>query len=315
MINELKRFIKVRNGIIFIMLSLLYVNDANAQQDPIYGQYIFNNGIINPAQSGVKELNQWGLLRRVQWVGVDGAPTTYSLFLNTSLPKKLGLSLGVYNDKIGPITETSVQADIASHVRISQNWYASVGMRFMLSNLSANLQELKTVQQSDPRFANNMNTGFYFNTGIGALLYNRTSFIGASIPKTFRREIGDGSKIFSHYDRHYFVYGGHTFGNNKLFSFSPSVLFKYTVDAPLQFDLNFLIGFQDRLDFGPMLRSKDAIGFLVGMQLDKNWYLGYMYEYPINDINLVTQQTHELSLRYFWRSKYYKRVKSPRYFL
>ena len=43
--------------------------------------------------------------------------------------------------------------------------------------------------------------------------------------------------------------------------------------------------------------------------------LGYMYEYPINDINLVTQQTHELSLRYFWRSKYYKRVKSPRYFL
>lgn len=299
----------------FIILSIFFLNEAKAQQDPIYGQYIFNNAIINPAQSGVKELNQWGFLRRVQWVGVDGAPTTYSLFLNTALPKKLGLSVGLYNDKIGPITETSFQTDIASHIRLNRKWYASVGLRFMLSNLSANIQELKIVQQSDPRFVNNMSTGFYFNTGLGILFYNRTSFIGASIPKIFRKEIGDGSKIFSHYDRHYFVYGGHTFRNNSMFSFSPSMLLKYTVDAPLQFDLNFLVGIQDRIDFGPMLRSKDAIGFLIGLQLDKNWYLGYMYEYPINDINLVTQQTHEISMRYFWRSKYYKRVKSPRYFL
>lgn len=89
MINEFKRFLKVRNGIIFIMLSLLYINDANAQQDPIYGQYIFNNGIINPAQAGVKELNQWGMLRRVQWVGVDGAPTTYSLFFKHGITQKV----------------------------------------------------------------------------------------------------------------------------------------------------------------------------------------------------------------------------------
>ncbi len=64
-----------------------------------------------------------------------------------------------------------------------------------------------------------------------------------------------------------------------------------------------------------MFRAKDAIGFLAGYKITSQLYVGYMYEYPINDMKLATKQTHELSLRMLWQSNQKKRIKSPRYFL
>ena len=98
---------------IIIFSLLLGSLQLYAQQDPMYGQYIFNNAIINPAQAGVQELNQVGILSRRQWLGMDGAPTTNTVFVNARLPKNLGIAGGIYNDRIGPVRDLTLQADLA----------------------------------------------------------------------------------------------------------------------------------------------------------------------------------------------------------
>ena len=102
---------------------------------------------------------------------------------------------------------------------------------------------------------------------------------------------------------------------NEDLTFKPSILFKSVTNAPIQYDLNFIFGYDDVLDVGPMIRSKDAIGFLAGYKITSKIYLGYMFEYPLSDLNILTKQTHELSLRVLWQTKYKKQIKSPRYFL
>jgi hypothetical protein len=92
-------------------------------------------------------------------------------------------------------------------------------------------------------------------------------------------------------------------------------LFKRVSNAPIQYDLNLVLDYKDILDFGPMIRANDAIGFLIGYKINSQIYAGYMYEYPLNDMRVATMQTHELSLRMLWQSSQKKRVKSPRYFL
>ena len=69
----------VKLQLIFLLMAVAFL-EATAQQDPVYGQYIFNSTIINPAQAGVFRQSQWGALYRNQWVGIDGAPITQSFF-------------------------------------------------------------------------------------------------------------------------------------------------------------------------------------------------------------------------------------------
>lgn len=286
-----------------------------AQQDPMYGQYIFNNAIINPAQAGVKDENQIGVLTRHQWLGMDGAPTTNTIFINTALPKNLGFAGGIYLDKIGPVRDLTFQADLASHIQVTEDWTLSGGLRVMASNTSINLSALQTSQINDPNFNTNFKSGTYLNLGLGVLASSEKLFVGASMPRLFARNISDNNNNIARYQDHFFLYGGANLNINEDFSFTPSLLFKKVANAPLQYDINAVFDYKNILDVGPMLRVNEAIGFLVGYKITSQIYVGYMYEYPLNDLSLASKQTHELSARFLWQSGQKKRVKSPRYFL
>jgi len=301
--------------IIVVLLLIGAFTAVHAQQDVLYGQYVFNNAIINPAQAGIQDQNQWGVLYRNQWVGIDGAPVSKSFFINMRLPKRLGFTLGAYQDEIGPVNEVTVQGDLASHVQISSNWYASGGLRTMVSRSVANLLEVSNIRPGDPRFNQDISTGFYLNVGAGLVLFNKKTFIGASLPRLVRREIGNENAVYARNERHLFVYGGTNVAINTDLTFTPSMLLRATSDAPVQVDVNALFNYKDLLDIGPAFRNMDAIGMIIGFKLDKNWYMGYMYDYPLTDINRVTRQSHEISLRFLWDSKHKNRIRSPRYFI
>ncbi|MDZ4667115.1 MAG: type IX secretion system membrane protein PorP/SprF [bacterium] len=286
-----------------------------AQQDPMFGQYIFNNAIINPAQAGVNKENQVGILTRHQWLGMDGAPTTNSIFINTNLPKNLGFAGGIYSDKIGPVKDLTFQADLATHVQLNNDWNLSGGVRAMASNLSIDLSTLQTSQINDPNFNTNYRSGMYMNLGAGILAYSDKVFIGASLPRLFGRDVKANNTVITRYQDHFYLYGGANLKVNEDFTFTPSLLFKKVTNAPLQYDVNLVFDYKDILDVGPMFRANDAIGFLAGYKVTSQIYVGYMYEYPLNDLHLASMQTHELSIRMLWESKQKSRVKSPRYFL
>jgi type IX secretion system PorP/SprF family membrane protein len=301
--------------IIVVLLLTGAFTAARAQQDVLYGQYVFNNAIINPAQAGIQDQNQWGALYRNQWVGIDGAPVSKSFFINMRLPKRLGFTFGAYQDVIGPMNEVTLQGDLASHVQISNNWYASVGLRTMVSRSVANLLSVGNLRPGDPRFSQDVSTGFYMNVGAGMVLFNKKTFIGASLPRIVRREIGNQNAVYARNERHLFVYGGTNLPISPDFTFTPSMLLRATSDAPLQVDLNALFNYKDLLDIGPAFRNLEAVGMIIGYKLDKNWYFGYMYDYPLTEINKVTRQSHEISLRYLWDSPHKNRIRSPRYFI
>lgn len=301
--------------VLVVLLVAAAAGAAHAQQDVLYGQYVFNNAIINPAQAGIQDQNQWGVLYRNQWVGIDGAPVSKSFFVNMRLPRRTGFTFGAYQDRIGPVNEVTLQGDLASHVQISKKWYISGGLRTMLSRSVVNLLQVGNIRPGDPRFSQDVSTGFYLNVGAGLVFFNKNTFIGASMPRLMRREIGNQNTVFIQNERHLFVYGGTNIRLTDDFTFTPSMLVRATSDAPLQADLNALFNYKDVLDFGPAFRNHEAVGVIIGFKVDKNWYLGYMYDYPLTEINKVTRQSHEISLRFLWDSPHRNRIRSPRYFI
>jgi type IX secretion system PorP/SprF family membrane protein len=150
---------------------------------------------------------------------------------------------------------------------------------------------------------------------LGVLASSENLFIGASMPRLFARKITNNNIDIAKYQDHFYLYGGGSVNVNEDIRFSPSLLFKKVANAPIQYDINLVFDYKDILDVGPMFRVNDAIGFLAGYKITSQIYVGYMYEYPLNDLHLATKQTHELSARFLWQSGQKKRVKSPRYFL
>jgi hypothetical protein len=49
---------------------------SNAQQHPMYSQYMFNMMNINPAYAGSRGVVSATALYRNQWVNIEGAPQT-----------------------------------------------------------------------------------------------------------------------------------------------------------------------------------------------------------------------------------------------
>lgn len=318
--------------ILCVFFLVLFSNFANAQQEPMYGQYIFNSSIINPAQAGASKNDQWGALARNQWVGIDGAPRTESIYANLSLSKHVGLAFGIYQDRLGPEQNLNFQADISYHARLSENWYLASGLRFMGSNFRINFSDIPNVENGDPYLNRDVSSGLLFNVGAGLLAYNKRTFFGVALPRAFNSQIhlagsqsgnNQESQIGQKSIRDLFAYAGTNIELTDEITFIPSTLFKYPVDAPVQMDLNVVFGFNDVLDFGPVFRTNliemndwfDAAGFVVNIRFLSNWHFGYMYEYPLTDLNLATKQTHEISIRFSLGSEKKERIASPRYFL
>ena len=93
----------------------LMTTQSYAQQDAQYTQYMYNTISVNPAYAGSRGVLSIMGLHRSQWVGLEGAPRTQTLTINTPIGEKerLGLGLSIVNDQIGPTDETYFNIDFS----------------------------------------------------------------------------------------------------------------------------------------------------------------------------------------------------------
>jgi type IX secretion system PorP/SprF family membrane protein len=91
-----------------------------AQQDAQYTQYMYNTINVNPAYAGSRGALSFFALHRTQWVGLDGAPVSNTISVNTPFNNsKLGLGVSIVNDEIGPSTTNSISTDISYSIPVS----------------------------------------------------------------------------------------------------------------------------------------------------------------------------------------------------
>jgi len=302
---------------IIIAIGILTVSlswRAQAQQDPMYNQYIFNAYTINPAEAGTRNYGTASMLYRWQWLGVDGAPSTGSAGVETSLGKAWGVGLNMVNDKIGPATNQTVNLAVAYRISLSEKWKMSVGLNGVSNVQQLKLAEIENVfDENDPVLANNIRS-FNPNVGGGILFYSDKNFIGISMPRFTEYKLTNQDLVSLDQLRHIFIYYGHSFRFGPYLKFKPSALAKVVKGAPVEFDLNGVISLFDVIDLGANYRSGDGLGLLAGITLKERLVLNYAYEIPLTQLRYVTVQTHEIGLRYKFGRAHFDKIESPRFF-
>jgi len=298
------------------MLILVFQN-SNAQQMPQFTQYMYNTIAINPAYAGSREALSIVALGRNQWTGFNGGPQTATLSIHSPLRnEKIGLGLSLINDKAGYEDFTYVYGNFSYTINLGDKTKLAFGLDAGATSYRLSDELYNGVEtENDPYFNERLNR-WNPNFGAGLLFHSDKWFAGFSIPRMINNDDNNESEYKSLEQVHYFLIAGYVFDLSKSVKFKPSILAKYTDDAPasLDFTANFL--FNEKFWLGASYRSNGkqaAFGALVDFQVTQQFRVGYTYELPTGEIRPYTSGSQEILLMYEFKFTK-KNLKSPRYF-
>ena len=299
-------------NIILFLLGILSLN-ANAQQDAQSSMYFFNPLNYNPAYSGSRgSLNVTGV-HRSQWIGWDGAPTTQFLSIHAPIAQKhIGIGGNLSYDRIGSRSGFSAMANFAYHLRLNaKDLRLSFGASAGLNGNQYDFNGLVVTDPSDPAYINS-NRSMSPQFGTGAYLYSKKGYVGFSVPRLLQRSI-DGNTSNSIIQRHYYLAAGYVYSINSVFDLKPSILMKYTKNAPVTIDANVSAHLYNKFWVGGMFRFKESVGFNASYQINDQLMVGYAFDFPFNNLSYKNWGSHEVVICVDLWSKNNAFI-SPRYF-
>ncbi|MFV5700630.1 type IX secretion system membrane protein PorP/SprF [Flavobacterium sp. XS2P12] len=284
-----------------------------AQQDAQFTQYMYNTININPAYAGSRGALSIFALHRTQWVGLDGAPVTNAVSVNTPLNgNNLGLGVSIINDKIGPTTENTISADLSYTVPTSETFKLSFGIKATANLFDLDVTRLNPVDD-DPSL-HDYNNKFSPNIGAGVYLHSDKAYIGFSIPNFIESNRYDDNEVAIFKEKiNYYLIAGYVFDLNNSIKFKPAVLSKIVEGAPLQVDVSGNFMFNDKFVVGLAYRWSAAMSAMVGFQATQGLYIGYGYDLENTNLDNYNSGSHEIFLRYeIFRNN--KKITTPRFF-
>lgn len=292
---------KMNKSLIIFVGFLLLGLHAQAQQRPVFSQYMFNMLALNPAYAGnQKQLSVTALLRN-QWVNLDGAPKTQTISSHSNFRNKnIGLGMMLYNESIGVHSDIGAYFSYAYQIKFKKSML-SLGLQGGLNQLTSDYTRLKsrTFGGGDPSLIRYKSLNPNFGTG---LFYNtKTAYVGFSVPFLINNKVmqeNEGAVVASTEKRYYFLTGGKVFDISENLKLKPSFLLRAQERSALSFDASVNVFIDDILNVGVSYRNHDALTGMFQLDLNENFSFGYAYDYTLSSLNEMARGSHELMVNY-----------------
>ena len=284
-----------------------------AQQDAQFTQYMYNTINVNPAYAGSRGALSIFALHRTQWVGLDGAPVTNAVSINTPISgSNLGLGVSLINDKIGPTNENTFSADLSYTIPTSETFKLSFGVKGTANLFNLDVTKLNPVDATDLSFQNY--NKFSPNIGAGIYLHSDKAYVGFSIPNFIQTNRYDDNEVAIFKEKiNYYLIAGYVFDLKQDIKFKPAVISKMVEGSPLQIDVSGNFMFNEKFVIGVAYRLSAALSAMVGFQVSDGIYIGYAYDNETTNLKNYNSGSHEIFLRYEI-FKNINKITTPRFF-
>ncbi|MEZ0182413.1 type IX secretion system membrane protein PorP/SprF [Flavobacterium oncorhynchi] len=303
----------MKNIFYTVIILLIGVWDASAQQESQYTQYMYNTMTFNPGYTGSREVLSAMALYRTQWIGLDGAPKTMNFSVQSPLGIHSGLGLNVVSDKIGPVTSTGATVNYSYTILGSTDIKYSFGISGGFNNFDVDYTKLNT-QNPDPYLSGKISQ-FSPNVGAGFYVHSYNWYVGLSVPQLLKTSFYDDVKATTYAEKsHIYLMGGYVFDLNPYLKFKPAALIKAVPGTPVAVDVSANFLFSDKFTIGAAYRWDAAVSALAGFQVTNSIQVGYAYDHDTNNIGNYNSGSHEVFLRFDLLSRSKTRLVTPRFF-
>ena len=288
----------------------------NAQQEPQFSHYVFNQLYSNPALAGIDEnTSEISLLHRSQWVGYEStfqdglAPTTQLATINFPFQfkeNKLGMGLFFANDRLGFQTNMEIKLSLAYHIKMKIG-SLSFGIGAGFFNQRIDFSKLRFREDGDPLDLKTVQNNGSWDYDLG-IYYNSTYFFtGLSVKHIVEPDISFNSDISdilqNTINRHFNFIGGINIDASRDIQLTTSLLIKSNLTA-YSFEMGMIADYRNIVYAGVSLREIESAIIMVGIYpIKKNRALkklriGYAFDYTIQDQRAKSPTSHEIILSY-----------------
>ena len=299
--------------IIIGFIVICFSTPVSAQQDPQYSQYMFNHLAINPAYAGTKDALSLTIVNRRQWVAIkDGAPNTRSLSLHAPLrSKKIGLGIEFLSDQLGPKKTNGIMLSYAYNIHLFSG-KLSFGLRTGFYEYVMDWSRITYKDNSDPYDQLLSESKGVFSVDFGMYYFTKTFYWGISADHLNRDKysvLGTDPQLLA---MHIFMPVGFGFQVNDNVVVNPSLIVKYTKNAPVAVDLNCNFLINSKLWLGASVRKGYGVAALMMWNITEKLRAGLSYDHGINRIGILGKASFEVVLGYNFNISKTK-VITPRY--
>jgi type IX secretion system PorP/SprF family membrane protein len=298
----------------FIITSLLICAFCNAQELPVYNEYLLNKSLINPAIIGSEPCTWIKATDRHQWIGIKDAPNIQTLSFETSLynkkairetDKKIhGIGAYIYHDKNGAYNTLGGQVSYAYHFYLSKAKSIKMGLGVAFRIYESSLDESGLHGDFDPIITGSVTRVIQPDAGGGVFIYNQKFYAGLS----FTQLLSSPNMTLNNMNpvQHFFLMAGFLTGSEKdHIRILPSAVIKMNTNADKQIDLNAKVLFGETWWTGLSLRHNlnlmpgkpTAIVPMIGVNIGEI-SIGYALELTPSQMVKYNYGTHEFSLSY-----------------
>lgn len=320
-------------GLLLIVAGILSLIPAVAQQLPVYSQYSFNAFLLNPAAAGAEGYTSVNSTSRQQWLGVEGAPVTYALSLQSRIMKRnfinsgasvkkrykgprsgrVGLGAYIYKDRIGLMDQTGTELTYAYHLPGTKS-QLSFGVTLSFFQFKLNREGLRLPNSVDKLINSEPMIMYIPDANVGVYYTNQNLFFGFSAYHLSKASIMFGpykEKDFR-LERQYNTTAGFVYRLSDMYALEPSCYIKVSEQWRLQGDITAKIIYDRKIWFGLGYRNPQIAIATIGIKLSR-FYMGYAFDYSSNPLTIYSSGTHELMLavklgdnvrRYRWMERY-----------
>ena len=322
-------------GIMLLIVSFYLSAGVEAQQLPIYSQYLFNKFLVNPAVAGADGYTSVNITAREQWVGYYGAPRTFSVSAQTRILKKrfaisrtsrrtvyrpgadgkVGVGGYIFSDRNGLIQRTGFQTAYSYHIWLQQSTQLSFGLALSGYHYKINEKEIRFEDPDEPWMTNDLRRGIFVpDANFGVHILNPTYSVGFAIEQLFQSLGKFGNDAYTNVRmlRHYNAFASYTIETGLYTELQPSVLVRMSEQWKPQADIGLNYIFKKEFWAGMSYRTSGAIIANLGFQ-KQNFFFGYAFDFTLQEIQSVTYGTHEITMalkygdprrKYRWLDRY-----------
>lgn len=292
---------------VLILVSLILLSSAYAQQDPQFSQVLFNQNTINPGAAGSSNMISSSLINRIQWVGFDGAPRTSALNVNAAIAPfgfKSGIGVNIISDNPAFNKDLGINLSYAGRFKTGKGMLGvGIGAGFINKNLDPTWN--KSGSTVDPAIPEGKETSLNLDLGAGLYFNNEEMYFGLSVAHLNGTKMNSATNE-AHYKPQFYLTGGYILNMpNPSWQFNPSVyavsdlfLSQISLSANIKYNKKFWGGVSYRMG-----RLGDAITGMLGIELFNGLKIGYAYEFSMREISGYNDGSHEFMLGYTFSLK------------
>lgn len=289
--------------VIVAAIGLMFSGTVSAQQTPLSNFYNFNEYLLNPAEAGAHNLVEGTASHRIQWQGIEGAPTTTFFGLHGALNDKMGIGAKVTVDQTDILKQFNAALSYAYRIKLNEKANLSFGVSGMMVQNSIGYGDAVIGNLADEVVNGGNESGIAFDAEAGAMLQYQKFRFGVASAHLFESGVGydlpenGGDGTFERV-RQFSAYTSYEFDLSDNWTLEPFALVRNQGVESFQFEVNALTTWKETLHLGVGYRQEAGFIGRVGFQITDQIVAAYAYEMGTTGVASYSNGSHEFMLGY-----------------